>query len=199
VTGDALSAVLGSSWDILLKGALSRKSPAHSPVVATVGDDGFPEQRVMILREAACETRILRFHTDARSPKIGQIARAPHVSILAYHPEEAIQLRIQGIATTATLSDEAEAAWQSSTLFARRCYMSEFAPGTASTDSASGLPMWIAGKMPTEEQIEPARENFAILRVEVVSIDWLHLANNGHQRALLTFVDNSWRGKWIIP
>lgn len=199
MTPDELSAVLTSIWDILSKGASSRKSPMHAPVIATIGADGFPTQRVMVLREALPDTRMLRFHTDARSPKISEIANTPAVSILAYHPDEAVQLRLRGAATIEIMSDAAEAAWQASTLFARRCYMSEFAPGTISAEPASGLPSWIAGKMPTDEQVEPARENFAILKVEINVIDWLHLANSGHQRALLTYEDSMWTGQWIIP
>jgi pyridoxamine 5'-phosphate oxidase len=199
VTPDELSAVLNSTWDILSKGASSRKSPVHAPVVATIDDQGFPTQRVMILREVASDTRMLRFHTDARSPKIEEIAREQHLSVLAYHPEEAIQLRMQGIAKTEIIGDAAEAAWQASTLFARRCYMSELAPGTPCAEPASGLPSWIAGKMPSDEQIEPARENFAIIKVEIKMVDWLHLANSGHKRAWLTYADTGWCGEWIIP
>lgn len=196
---DELASILHSSWDHLFKGASNRKNPMHAPVIATIDAGGFPTQRVMILRAVDRDARILRFHTDARSPKIGQVENNSHVSILAYHPDEAIQLRIQGTAVAASKGDVADAAWLASTLFARRCYMSEFAPGTPSADPISGLPSWIAGKMPSDQQVGPARENFAILKVEVNSIDWLHLANSGHQRARLTHAHDNWSGNWVIP
>jgi hypothetical protein len=88
--------------------------------------------------------------------------------------------------------------WQQSTLFARRCYLAEQAPGTPLRGPSSGLPAWIEGQQPTAEQIVPARANFAVLWVGVTAIDWLHLANSGHRRALFRAQDG-WAGAWLAP
>ncbi len=195
----SLHAVLDQSWALLASGVASRKSPMHAPVVSTIDETGWPSQRVMVLREANRDTRKLRFHTDSRSAKVGEVERINKVNILAYDPDAAIQLRITGMGYTENDGNVADAAWESSTLFARRCYLAELAPGQMIAQPKSGLPDWIEGKMPTPDQIKPARANFAVLKIDVLAIEWLHLANTGHRRAKLNFVDDAWLGNWLIP
>ncbi len=199
MTDERLQAVLEQCWTLLAAGVASRKSPMHTPVVATVDDAGWPSQRVMVLRDAKRDTRHLRFHTDSRSAKIEDIQRQDKISILAYDPDSAVQLRITGLGHAQDEGVVADAAWETSTLFARRCYMAEAAPGTLIAEPVSGLPKWIEGKMPTADQIEPVRANFAVLMIEITTIEWLHLANSGHRRAKFSFVNGDWFGNWMIP
>lgn len=194
-----LDAIFDQCWDLLAQGVARRKSPAHAPVVATIGRSGVPSQRVLVLRMANRDSRLLRFHTDFRSDKVQDIEAQPSVSVLVYDPEAAVQLRLSGTGAIEGQGDTAEAAWASSTLFARRCYMAESGPGTVIDAPASGLPDWIEGKMPTNEQIAPARPNFAVLLVTLTSIEWLNLANTGHRRARFEFRDDRWTGAWLIP
>lgn len=193
---DNLPAILAHAWSLLVRGGADRKSPVHTPVVASVDAHGLPQARVMVLRKADAASGTLRFHTDARSPKVAQLDGQP-VSVLAYHAGEQVQVRISGTARIAR-GDDAEALWNQSTLFARRCYLAEQAPGTAMPGPASGLPAWIEGQQPSAEQIEPAQENFAVLWIDVTAIDWLHLANSGHRRARFC-ADDGWAGAWVAP
>jgi pyridoxamine 5'-phosphate oxidase len=199
MTNDALAAILDSIWTLLIEGARDRRSPAHHPVVATIGANGRPSQRVMILRAADRASATLRFHTDSRSPKVVEIGDGTPASVLVYAPEAKVQLRLSSTARVETASPATDEAWRTSTTFARRCYMAEAAPGTVSVEPTSGLPAWIEGEQPTEDQVAPARENFAILLVSIDQIDWLHLANSGHRRAVFSYDDRGWRGKWTIP
>jgi pyridoxamine 5'-phosphate oxidase len=194
---DHLPAILAQAWTLLVRGGADRKSPLHTPVVASVDGDGLPQARVMVLRKADPAAATLRFHTDARSPKVLQLDGKP-VSVLAYHPGENIQLRLTGRARIGTDDPAVDGIWDQSTLFARRCYLAQAAPGTPLTGPASGLPEWIEGQQPTADQIAPARPNFAVLWVDVTAIDWLHLANSGHRRAMFRAVDG-WAGEWIAP
>ncbi len=194
-----LVAIFDQCWDLLVQGVARRKSPAHTVVVATIDEKGVASQRVMVLRMADKDSRTLRFHTDSRSDKVNDVEARPPVSILVYDPEAAVQLRLSGIGTIDASSELAQSAWASSTLFARRCYMTESAPGTVIDAPRSGLPDWIEGKMPTDEQVAPARPNFAILLVTLTSIEWLSLANTGHWRARYGFDDDRCTGAWLIP
>lgn len=189
--------ILAHAWSLLVRGGADRRSPLHTPAVASVDAHGLPQARVMVLRKADPATACLRFHTDARSPKVMELDGRP-VSVLAYHPGENIQLRISGTARIGRDDAEVDGIWQQSTTFARRCYMAEQAPGTPLPGPASGLPAWIEGQQPTEEQISPARPNFAVLWVGVMAIDWLHLANSGHRRAVFRSADG-WAGAWVAP
>ncbi len=193
-----LDDALDTVWRLLVRGAADRRSPVHTPVVASVAADGSPDARVMVLRAASRATAALRFHTDARSPKAAALADRP-VSILAYHPGEAMQMRLSGMAQISTTGAEIDRIWAQSTPFARRCYLVETAPGSPLSAAASGLPEWVEGRQPTEPELIPARPNFAILTVSIATIDWLHLAQTGHRRALFQHDGDGWCGEWRVP
>ena len=63
----------------LSAGANDRRSAMHSPVVATADADA----RVMVLRAFDADSWLLRFHTDARSPKVAVIEADPRIGVLA--------------------------------------------------------------------------------------------------------------------
>ncbi|WP_197042042.1 pyridoxamine 5'-phosphate oxidase family protein [Sandarakinorhabdus oryzae] len=192
-----LAAIRAHAWTLLVRGGADRKSPLHTPVIASVDAQGLPQARVMVLRKADPASATLRLHTDARSPKVAELDGRP-VAVLAYHPGEQVQLRLAGTARVLTDGEPVDAIWEQSTLFARRCYLAEHAPGTPLPGPSSGLPTWIEGQQPTAGQIGPARTNFATLWIDVTAIDWLHLANSGHRRALFRSEDG-WAGAWLAP
>ena len=174
----------------LVQGATDRRSAMHTPVVATADADA----RVMVLRDFDERSVTLRFHTDARSPKVAVIENDPRVGVLAYDRDAKIQLRLRGngqIVRNGRLVDEA---WEQSANFARRCYLGS-GPGEPSEIPTSGLPSAYEGAEPPDEVLVPARENFALLLIEVGEADWFSLAHSGHRRAL--FVNG--KGRWISP
>lgn len=194
---DALADALDTAWRLLEDGAADRRSPVHVPVVASADGDGVPDARVMVLRAVDRGLGTLRFHTDARSPKCAAMA-GRRVSVLAYDPGMAIQLRLAGTARVVTEGAAVEAAWSAATVFARRCYLAEAAPGSRLAAPGSGLPEWTAGRKPEEAELAPARVNFAVVMVAVTAIDWLHLAEGGHRRAQFA-AGHGWTGAWVVP
>jgi hypothetical protein len=188
---------LDDAWTLLVRGSADRKSPVHTPVVASVGPDGAPQARVMVLRKADRAAGLLRFHTDVRSTKVA-VLDGGRVAVLAYHPGQSVQLRLSGVAEVVADGAEVDAIWAASTPFARRCYMVEAGPGTALSGPGSGLPAGVDGRQPEVAELVPARANFAIVRVTVTGIDWLHLAQSGHRRAVFAAADG-WRGGWVVP
>lgn len=174
----------------LTKGAEDRNSPMHSPVVATADADA----RIMILRQFDAANWTLRFHTDLRSPKVAVIGSGAPVGVLFYDKAAKIQIRVRGQGRIESVTPAADAAWAESTNFAKRCYLGE-GPGASSDGPTSGLPQWAEGIQPTDEQVAPARESFAILQVDVQQADWLYLANSGHRRALF----EGEAGRWAAP
>jgi hypothetical protein len=196
-----LEASFAEAWNIVEAGVTDRKSPAHTPTIGTVDADGMPQLRIMILREVSRYSRILRFHTDARSDKIAQLQHAAATSVLVYDAAAKAQIRLSGHAHIAAQGNVADIAWSGSTPFARRCYMAEAAPGTPIAQPSSGLPEWIEGKQPEEEQLADYRGNFAALLFQADSIEWLYLANAGHRRARWHWdpTQNLWLGNWLVP
>jgi pyridoxamine 5'-phosphate oxidase len=191
---------LAEAQSMVDAGAKDRRRAAHCPVVATIDGKGVPSQRIMILRAVDWHQRQLRFHTDLRSSKVRE-ANGDAVSVLFYEPDAKIQLRLTGRGVVAPDGAETDAAWNGSTLFARRCYMAKDAPGMAASAPVSGLPDWIEGQQPTADDIAPARPNFAALLVHFDSIEWLYLANCGHRRARWQWDEaaQDWHGSWLIP
>jgi len=190
-----LDTILSEIHHHLHHGAIRRKSPMHTPVVGTADGD----LRVMVLREFDPVTRVLRFHTDTRSPKVAAIAADPAMTVLLYDPEAKVQIRARGIGRIETSGELADGAWAQSTPFAKRCYLAENAPSADSSAAVSGLPEWVEGITPTEEQVAPGRENFAIVLVEVSSFDWLYLASTGHRRARFEFNGIQVSSTWLVP
>lgn len=193
----SLDAILVEINDRLHQGATSRHSPMHTPVVGTADGD----LRVMVLREYDPVTRVLRFHTDARSPKVAAIASDSLVNVLFYDAEARVQIRAKGTGRIEAHGSVVDAAWAASTPFAKRCYLSESPPSADSDRPVSGLPEWVEGITPTEEQVAPGRENFAVLLIELTDFDWLHLANSGHRRARFNFVSGASEpeANWLVP
>jgi 3-hydroxyisobutyrate dehydrogenase len=175
--------------------AKDRKSPMHVPVVVTSDVDA----RVMVLRAYDAETRTLRFHTDARAPKVAAIAADPAMAVLFYDKQAKIQIRAKGIGRIETDSIAAQRAWEASENFARRCYLGD-GPGTASDSATSGLPAEFEGVEPNDEQLIPARENFAVLMIELREFDWFYLAHTGHIRAQFSVSEGGeWTSRWVSP
>lgn len=195
-----LALSLEETQRLISAGVQDRRSPAHHPVIASVDSSGIPQQRVMILRDVDWPKRALRFHTDSRSSKVSQIAAGPATSVLIYDEPAKVQLRLTGTAHVET-GVIADLSWQSSTTFARRCYMAESTPGATSEQPTSGLPEWIEGKQPDESQLIDARMNFAVMVVTIENIEWLYLANAGHRRATWGWdeAELKWSGRWLVP
>jgi pyridoxamine 5'-phosphate oxidase len=192
---------LQESWDLLSIGATDRHSPLHTPAVATVTRDGAPSQRIMVLRSVDKFRRQLRFNTDRRVSKVSDIGHESAISVLGYHPGAKVQLRLSGKAAVQSTGPEADAAWLQASLYGQRCYLADPAPGSPLAAPGSGLDPAIEGVRPTPEQVIPARANFAILLVEVETIEWLYLAHAGHRRARFRWnaADRQWDGSWLVP
>jgi general stress protein 26 len=178
----------------LIRAARDRKSPMHTPVIVTADVDA----RVMVLRAFDVASHTLRLHTDTRAPKAAAIAADPRVAAVFYDKGAKIQIRVRGRARIEAHGPVADAAWAASTNFARRCYLGE-GPGAASDVPTSGLPPEFEGVEPDDGQLIPARENFAVLLIDVDTMDWLYLAHTGHIRAQFTRADGAWEGRWVAP
>ena len=198
---DDLDAVLADIWQRLGRAAKDRRAAMHTPVVATVTPAGVPSQRVMVLRAFDRSSATLRFHTDCRSAKVDDIGDGSAVSFLGYDPSAKRQFRLTGVARIETASPAADKAWAEATLFAKRCYLADPAPGTPSEHPVSGLAADIEGRLPDgDDEVAPGRANFALLMAEIHTIEFLHLAHTGHRRARFTRDGNgSWNGEWLVP
>lgn len=192
-----LESVLADAGERLGKAAKDRRSALHTPVVGTADGD----LRIMVLREATSDLATLRFHTDLRSPKCALIGSGAPVSVLAYDPEARIQLRMRGEGRIESHGPVADAAWERATASSRRCYLAETGPGGVLEAAGSAIPDHLVDRAPTLAETASGRANFAVLLVEVRSLDWLHLTHEGGTRARFTRESAAapWRATWIAP
>jgi hypothetical protein len=191
---DDLDGTLAEAWRLLARGVADRRSAFHHPVVATVGLDGTPRARTVILRGCDAVRRVMRFHTDARSQKIKEIASRPDAALHFYDPAAKIQLRLAGRAVAHRDDAVADAAWAGSRLFSRQCY--GVAPGPGTPITAGGdftLPDT------SEEATAGGRAQFVAVTVHVDRLEWLYLAAAGHRRARFDWTGGALRAEWLSP
>ncbi|MEL6059633.1 MULTISPECIES: pyridoxamine 5'-phosphate oxidase family protein [unclassified Methylobacterium] len=190
---DDLDASFAEAWRLLAEGAALGRSGFHLPALATLGADGVPRLRTVVLREADPETGTLRFHCDRRSDKAAEIADNPACALMAYDAAAKIQIRVEGHATLHTDDAVAEAAWAGSRAMSRVCYAAEPAPGTA-------LPAGGAYTLPDESAAATTgRPHFAAVLVRAARLDFLFLDRRGHRRAAWHRREAGWHAAWLAP
>ena len=196
----SLAEVEEAAWALMARGAADRRSPMHTPVLGSIAADGRPALRTVVLRAVERATRSLRVHTDARSPKLAEFRADPRAELLLYDPGAKVQIRLAGRVTVHVGDDVARAAWDASTLFARRCYLAEAAPGSPAEAPVSGLPGWVEGRAPDRDEVSRGFANFAVLILRVEAVDWLYLAHSGHRRARFDWREGEgWQAGWATP
>ncbi|MFN3469690.1 MAG: flavin-binding protein [Novosphingobium sp.] len=193
----SLDGLLADAAQRLAEAARNRRHAMHTPVVGTADGD----LRMMVLREARADLACLRFHTDLRSPKAALIGEGAAVSVLAYDPVARVQLRMRGTGRIEHDGPVADAAWERAAASSRRCYLAAAGPGADLGGPGSALPDALLDRAPLLEETLPGRANFAVLLVEVLSLDWLRLTHRGGERARFarSHVAAPWEGSWIAP
>lgn len=173
----SLEAALDAAWALLVEGQTNRRVPAHTPALGTIGLDGRPRTRVVVLREIVPALRRLRFHTDRRSTKAAEIARDPRVSLLVYDAAAKLQVRIEGVASLHDRDAQADLAWRSSRPSSKVCYGIDPGPGSP-IHAADGFALPSA-----TGELEDGRANFLAVMVEITMVETLSLRHAGHRRA----------------
>ena len=171
-------------WMELSRAALDRHHEWRTPVLATVGLDGAPNARTVVLRHADAQALTLGFYTDARSPKIAELAEQPQAKLLFWSTRLNWQLRVRVRVATLTSGPQVEAVWAKvKQSRAAGDYLTLRAPGQPLADDVS---MAVNNHAP---------HHLALLNAQVDEIDWLELSRNGHRRARLSAT--TW--DWLTP
>jgi len=181
-----LAAARDHAFALLAQGATNRRSVFHTPTLATIGADGAPSLRTLVLRGFDPATRTLRLHTDARAAKAAEILTNPRVALHAYDPAAQLQLRLTGHATLHRDDALADAGWAASRDFSRMCYAIADGPGTPAPAPPSAPQDAVSG-----------RAHFSVIALRFDMLEWLWLDAAGHQRARFTFAPD--RAAWLVP
>lgn len=192
-----LEASLAHAWALLARGTADRRSPFHAPVVASVGLDGAPQQRTMILRKVDVAARTLRFNTDTRSAKWQEILKHPHVSVIGYSVTDKIQLRLSGVATLEGDSPLADNIWANMRDQSRVAYAQPASPGAeVALPNVYVPPLELRRDDPAAQS---ARKHFCLLTVKVECLDWVYLHLNGNRRAQFRWPADVSASCWLAP
>jgi pyridoxamine 5'-phosphate oxidase len=178
-------------WDALRAGAGAGRSPFSVLQAATVGVDGNPKVRTIVLRDANEDLARLSFHTDIRSEKVRELRERPAISLHGYDSGQLVQIRMEG--TTSFVADEAEkmAVWKSSRPRTLILYRSPLASGSVIDDPAQPAAKDAANPM-------LGYENFCLVHVSVRHIDYLDLSSEPHKRAQFHVrEDGAFQGHWV--
>jgi hypothetical protein len=198
---DDLDALLDHIWTYVETAADDSSHPFRTPTFGTAGMDR-PNLRTVVLRQADADARLLGFHSDRRTQKIGEIRANDTVMWHGWDPERSEQLRLQGTATIHTNDAFASRMWQQGTPQELWLYARPKTPGVPTDTPESGIKAGVEEKAfedLTREDIADGRPYFAAVRTIVEEIHWLHLHPEGHYRARFKWDGNAFDGTWVIP
>jgi hypothetical protein len=188
---DAYAAV----WENLLGGTASGRVPFKIMQAATIGLDGAPAVRSIVLRRVSEADNVITFHTDMRSPKIAELKNDRRIALVGVDPDRNVQIRIQGEARIVREWQARKAAWESSRAQSLIVYQTTLPPGTP-----VDRPIAAAAQNPDVLQAFDGFENFCVVEVRPSMIDWLDLSSaDVSERARFVWVLDVWEGRWIAP
>lgn len=127
---DSLAHVYDRLWSCLESGVGPQRSPFTMVQAATLGVDGAPKVRTIVLRQASRAEQRLSFHTDARSDKVAELRRDPSIAIVAADLDALVQIRVEGLASICDDDARRRAIWASSRPHTLLLYRAPLRPGT---------------------------------------------------------------------
>lgn len=184
------STTLNDIWSAFDKATKSR-SPLNLLQFASIGVDGAPQVRTVVLRRYDGEAATLSFTTDVRSQKIAEIRADPRVSFLGYDSEASIQYRASGTAIVVTDETEKLTVWHSLKGPTREMFNAPVAPSTVINGPADGQSVAL------EER--EAFQHFALVTVTVTRLERLKLTSAPHERVAFDRVADQWKQQWLAP
>ena len=188
-TYDQISETLSTAESILDNAVDNAKTLFHTLILSSL-DEGKIASRVVVLREFNSKERYLRFHTDARAPKIKHFQKNSNASILGYDPALKIQLKLQGNVEVHLKDDVTIASWNESTTRSKKCY---------SVEGGSSLEIDNPAEYDIRDvNIEDGYLNFAVIKFTYTSLEFLYLKSSGHRRAVHS-CDEELTSNWLVP
>ncbi|WP_299528633.1 pyridoxamine 5'-phosphate oxidase family protein [Ulvibacterium sp.] len=169
----------------LRDGVTEKGHPFRYCTMATVGLERMPRLRTVVLRKVS-DNLDLSIYTDQRSKKIMHIKENNRVSLLFYHPEKMVQIKIEGLAGIHTDPKTLEKHWNKIKPGGRKDYTTSEAPGSDILDPHA---------------VEYLEDNnyFCMVEIEPFKIEYLKLQQPGHLRIKYSKIDHSWKSEFLVP
>jgi pyridoxamine 5'-phosphate oxidase len=188
---ESLEEIEAHVFALLARGVADRRHGFHQPTLATIGRNGMPKSRIVILRGVDRAARSVRFHTDSRSEKIAELTADPKASLNFYDSGLRQQVRAEGRAILHHGDNAARRFWDASQRMSRICYGTAPAPGSViDAPDAFTLPE-------AEPEIAGGFAHFVAVEIALSRLEWLFLRHQGHRRAELDL--GSGGARWFAP
>lgn len=192
-----LAQIYSRIWDCLTRAAADappQPSSFSTVQAATVGPDGSPRVRTVLLRGVNEPDGRLALYTDRRSPKIAELGRDPRIALVGVDAMHNMQIRVTGEASILLDEGVRRLAWKSSSDQSRRIYRTTLGPGTPIDNPEDAF-----AKGHGADEME-GFANFCVVEVRVNTLEWLkHSANERHERARYVRNGDGWEAGWITP
>lgn len=156
------------------------------------------DARMVVLRQADATHKYVWFYTDARSEKVLQLEAFPTATLLLWDSNLQIQLRLTVETRLHTDDYIADEYWGKLWIGGRKAYLSEPKPGTEQPHPYPGFPEHLADNVPSDEESEAGRKNFAVIECRVLAMEYLHLSRSGQMRACFQYEPES-KMVWLAP
>ncbi|MEK6155135.1 pyridoxamine 5'-phosphate oxidase family protein [Flavobacteriaceae bacterium 3-367] len=166
-------------------GATKKGHPFRYFTLGTVGLDRLARLRTVVLRKIT-EDLVLTFYTDKRSKKVTHIKENNKVSLLFYHPEKLLQLKIEGIASLNLDDASKKRIWDRMEASSKKGYTTVAAPGSE-----------IEG--PEAIEYLEDRDYFGMITVHPFKIEYLKLEHPSHLRVRFSKQHDLWVGEFLVP
>jgi pyridoxamine 5'-phosphate oxidase len=183
-------------WLMLNDAVTNRNSPFRIPVFIC-GEKSDFDGRIVVIRKADKDNKIVQFHSDIRSDKIKKLKKNTNAAILFYDKDEKIQVRLKVECIINHANKVTEESWSRTQHISRKCYLVDNSPGSESSIPTSGLKPELDNFEFSKEKSEEGYKNFTVIQCKVKTIEWLYLAARGHRRARFDLKNN--KKIWLIP
>lgn len=180
----SLVGFLGRAWTEIEDQSTPRSGTPGLITLASIGGDGHPEMRTVVLRRVCQSAGTVETFTDSETPKVFEINNNSKVSVLIWQPVSGLQIRLSGDCEVLR-GDQVFGEWADIPKVARKNYGVTPVPGTK-----------IA--RPDEYERIPQPSRLANLRITISRLDVVHLAKPYDIRAVYQRKDD-WAGQWLSP
>lgn len=181
-------ALIGQASELFSAAPGNPHSPFRYPVLATIGRDGSPNGRILVLRTADPMAWQATLHTDSRAEKVSELELCDAAMLVFYDHQAGFQLRLKGTIGRSTDNAARGAIWAELPPSNRPNYRASLPTG--STINAAG------------DGIDPAAsqsgyDNFDVLTFSAGTADILQLSRSGNRRYRLDITLGT--GNWLVP
>lgn len=190
-----LEQIYARIWACLADATGQGRQPFAAVQVATIGVDGAPNVRTVMLRGVSEAQNLITFHTDLRSPKIAELGRDPRIALVGVDSVHNLQIRITGEARILRDGPARLEAWKSSPDHRLCVYRTLLGPGTPICEPADAF-----GENQVAAGDDAGLAHFCVVEVRPETLEWLeHSAANRHERARFVRDGDHWVQGWVAP